>query len=173
MISLFAVRCMTALCASQGVHPLDLARGFEEEFWADMSALNVQPPSVVTRVTEHIPEVLEYVDKIMQQGYGYVSPSGDGVYFDTRAFSARHSYGKLGSSGAENVDAPTSTQTESGKRDVRDFALWKCDAAGSDHWNWPSRWGPGRPGWHIECSTMIQSVFGNHVDVHGGGIDLK
>ncbi len=171
MVALLIAHNFAPVLLCQGVHPLDLARGFEEDFWADMAVLNVRPPTVVTRVTEHIPDILKYVDDIVSNGYGYAPAGGDGVYFDTKAFESRHAYGKLGNSGTEpSTDTPASTV----KRDSRDFALWKCSSESqAGEWSWQSQWGAGRPGWHIECSTMIHAVFGKHIDVHGGGIDLK
>jgi cysteinyl-tRNA synthetase len=157
----------------QGVKPRDLARRYEGEFWNDMEALGVTPPVVCTRVTEHVDAIISFVTTVIDNGLAYVPAGGDGVYFDTQAFvAAGHVYGKLGGGG---ISDPTITAQEpepmAFKRDPRDFALWKIAKPGEAWWDSP--WGKGRPGWHIECSAMIRSVFGPGLDVHGGGVDLK
>lgn len=120
-------------------------------------------------MTEHIPAIIAFIAKILRRGHGY--PTGAGVYFDTTAFGADHTYGKLhpnrqrGSSGAISP-----TPNPEGKRRPEDFALWK--AAKPGELSWDSPWGPGRPGWHIECSAMASEVFGPRLDLHTGGQDL-
>ena len=147
------------------------ARKFEREFFDDMDRLGVRRPDVVTRVTEYVPEIVAYIARIMSNGYAYAS--GGSVYFDTDAFQgAGHHYRKLmpstgGAGGGGEEDAPN----ELGKRNARDFALWKASKDGEPAWASP--WGNGRPGWHIECSVMASDVLGEHMDIHGGGVDLK
>ncbi len=152
-----------------------LARRFEAEFLDDMASLGVTPPHATTRVTEHVPDIVEFVRGIEANGFAYVPPGGDGVYFDTRAFCAgRHEYGKLLRGGAAPVDdtaAPSEALNAPFKRDPRDFVLWKFAKAGEPSWDAP--WGAGRPGWHIECSSMVHAMFGPGLDIHGGGIDLR
>ncbi len=142
-----------------GVAPQQLARENEREFATSMAALGVRPPVMMTRVTEHIAEIVAYVETIVAAGMAYVIP-GDGVYFDTKKLGAER-YQLLG--GAQPVEG-----------DKADFVLWKTKAEGTEAMGWSSPWGFGRPGWHIECSAMIDSAFGSgaKLDVHSGGIDL-
>ncbi|KAG2031456.1 tRNA synthetases class I (C) catalytic domain-containing protein [Suillus americanus] len=151
-----------------------LAAYWEGQFFKDMERLRVRYPDTVTRVTEYVPEVVEFVQGIIKNGYGYEFESS--VYFDTGAFdsSDRHDYAKLEpwSKGnrellAEGEGVLSST---SGRRSASDFALWKASKPGEP--SWPSPWGPGRPGWHIECSVMASAIFGDRMDIHSGGIDL-
>ncbi|KAG1736026.1 tRNA synthetases class I (C) catalytic domain-containing protein [Suillus lakei] len=151
-----------------------LAAYWEGQFFKDMARLRVRCPDTVTRVTEYVPEVVEFVQGIIKNGYGYEFESS--VYFDTGAFdsSDRHDYAKLEpwSKGnrellAEGEGVLSST---SGRRSASDFALWKASKPGEP--SWPSPWGPGRPGWHIECSVMASAIFGDRMDIHSGGIDL-
>ncbi len=173
--------------AYQGESAVALARRFEAEFWEDLSALDVRPPHATTRVTEHVPDIIAFIQQILSTGFAYAPAGGDGVYFDTAAFSragsarigdgdCHHRYGKLGGSVSEAGPATPLTLDEtvvaaSFKKDARDFALWKFSKAGESYWDAP--WGAGRPGWHIECSAMIHAMFGQRIDVHGGGIDLR
>jgi len=147
-----------------------LARRFEEEFFADMASLQVRQPTVVTRVSEHIDEVVQMIEQIMNRGAAYEAE--DGVYFDT---AAHPTYGRLAPAAASesrNVDVPEEEDGPvAGKRDARDFALWKRAKAGEPAWESP--WGSGRPGWHIECSAMCSSIFGRDLDFHTGGVDLR
>lgn len=160
----------------------DLAAFWEMEFLKDMQALNMRPVSLMTRVTEFVPQVIECVERIIKNGYGYVSEGS--VYFDVDAFSkedvstngnGRHLYAKLCPWSAGNCkfikegEGSLGVQL-GGKRDPRDFALWKASKAGEPSWDSP--WGPGRPGWHIECSAMAAAVAPGTLDIHSGGIDL-
>ncbi len=167
--------------------PLQLARRFEQEFWRDMDALGCLRPHVVTRVTENVDSsIVPYIHKLEMNGLAYAVP-GVGVYFDVRAFEAKlgnlTKYGKLAPPAAAADffgNHPRETEestTKIDKRDVRDFALWKCRKEGEDLF-WESPWGQGRPGWHIECSAMIEAVQQRFQEshmflVHAGGIDLK
>ncbi|XP_063068223.1 probable cysteine--tRNA ligase, mitochondrial [Engraulis encrasicolus] len=144
------------------VSPTVLARMYEEDFKEDMLALKVIPPVVYMRVTENVAPIVTFIERIIKNGHAYATASGD-VYFDVR--SVGHRYGKLMSLGE-----PVGESEDTEKRDVRDFALWK--AAKPQEPFWESPWGPGRPGWHIECSTVASSVFGSQLDIHSGGIDL-
>ncbi|XP_046886770.1 cysteine--tRNA ligase, mitochondrial isoform X2 [Hypomesus transpacificus] len=146
----------------ENISPTVLARIYEEDFKNDMLALKVIPPAVYLRVTENVPQIVAYIEQIIQNGHAYSTKQGD-VYFDIQ--SIRERYGKLTGSG----DA-TTEPGESEKRDARDFALWKSSKPQEPFWTSP--WGNGRPGWHIECSTVASSVFGNQLDIHSGGIDL-
>ena len=143
-----------------------LAREFEAEFFQDMALMNVRSPTVVTRVSEYIAEVVSMIDEIVKKGHGYTTE--DGVYFSV---ASHPTYGKLAPKSATEAQTETDDDTGANKRDRRDFALWKRAKEGEPCWDSP--WGEGRPGWHIECSAMCHSIFGNHLDLHTGGVDLK
>lgn len=151
-----------------------LAAYWEAEFLKDMRALNVKAPDLMTRVSEYVPEIVTFVERIIANGFGY--ESNGSVYFDTRAFHAHpnHSYAKLEPWSASNLDlieeGEGSLSTASTKRSPSDFALWKSSKPGEPAWDSP--WGPGRPGWHIECSAMAYETLGEQMDVHSGGVDL-
>lgn len=157
----------------------ELARHFENEFIEDMDSLNVLRPQYLTRVSEYIPEVIEYIATIIKNGFAYEN-SGS-VYFDTRAFSgAGYNYGKLepSSVGCEDLlaegEGVLSAQDDSIKQQKKspgDFVLWKKSKPGEPFWESP--WGAGRPGWHIECSAMASNVLGKLIDIHAGGVDLR
>jgi cysteinyl-tRNA synthetase len=162
-----------------GVFRAHAAR-FEAAFLEDMDALGVRPPTVLTRVSEYIPEIVAYVERIAANGMAYAAAGS--VYFDTQAFrAAGHTYGKLnpwavGSAalageGAAAGGAAAAAAGGGGKRHPCDFALWKAAKPGEP--TWPSPWGAGRPGWHIECSAMASAVIGAEVDIHTGGEDLR
>lgn len=138
--------------------PTVLAKEFEVEFFDCMKALGVRPPVTKTRVTEHVSEIVSYVEKIVDSGFAEVRQ--DGVYFCTSKLSSER-YHVLGGRVGSGVDEG-------------DFVLWKRRDPGSEGMGWDSPFGFGRPGWHIECSAMIESVFGtNKLDVHAGGVDLR
>ncbi|XP_004852181.2 cysteine--tRNA ligase, cytoplasmic isoform X1 [Heterocephalus glaber] len=156
-----------------------LPKFWEEEFHKDMEVLNVLPPDVLTRVSEYVPEIVDFVQKIVDNGYGYASNGS--VYFDTVKFAAseKHSYGKLVPEAVGDQkalqegegDLSISTDRLSEKRSPNDFALWKASKPGEP--SWPCPWGKGRPGWHIECSAMAGTLLGSSMDIHGGGFDLR
>ncbi|TYZ61426.1 hypothetical protein PybrP1_005440 [[Pythium] brassicae (nom. inval.)] len=161
-----------------------LSSFWEQSFLADMASLGIKMPAVITRVSEYVPEIVEYVERIIRNGYAY--ESNGSVYFDTVAFaqSKGKAYGKLlpenvGQSellaeGEGSLSAAAATG-KSDKRSASDFALWKTSKPGEP--SWASPWGAGRPGWHIECSAMASDVLKHHaggqIDVHSGGIDLR
>uniref|UniRef100_A0A8C3XRY3 Cysteine--tRNA ligase, cytoplasmic n=1 Tax=Chelydra serpentina TaxID=8475 RepID=A0A8C3XRY3_CHESE len=157
----------------------NLPKFWEEEYHKDMEALNVLPPDVLTRVSEYVPEIVAFVQKIVDNGYGYVSNGS--VYFDTMKFDAteKHSYAKLVPEAVGDQkalqegegDLSISADRLSEKHSPNDFALWKSSKPGEPSWNSP--WGKGRPGWHIECSAMAGSILGESMDIHGGGFDLR
>ena len=159
-----------------------LARRCEAEFMEDLDVLGVLPPCVVTRVTEHIPEIIDYVANIMRNGHAY--QLDDGVYFDVASLGERYAR-ELGPAEAREAEAIRGEVVQEaagaadvvpgGKRDRRDFALWKkldMDNHAKNSVSWDSPWGAGRPGWHIECSAMTHAVLGSRFDLHSGGIDL-
>ncbi|KAM9366087.1 cysteine--tRNA ligase, cytoplasmic [Symphorus nematophorus] len=156
-----------------------LPKYWEGEYHKDMEALNVLPPDVLTRVSEYVPEIVEFVRKVVSNGYGY--ESNGSVYFDTSKFDAspQHSYAKLVPEAVGDMkalqegegDLSISADRLSEKKSPNDFALWKASKPGEPSWESP--WGKGRPGWHIECSAMAGSVLGESMDIHGGGFDLR
>lgn len=156
---------------------LELARHFESEYHSDMSRLNILPAHILTRVSEYVPEIIKFIEKIIDNGYAYVSNSS--VYFDTVKFHENHSYAKLEPDRAKDIaalnegeGALTTTETSAKeKRNECDFVLWKKSKSGEPVWQSP--WGLGRPGWHIECSVMASTVLGPQFDIHTGGVDLK
>ena len=190
---------------SSSCSPIELARRYEADFWNDLQALNCLRPHIVTRVTDYVEShIVPYIAKIVQHGMAYQLQShdedGSGVYFDVRAFEGKPSslhgstlnrYGKLAppaastdffdatkeSNDLKDDESITKDGFRTTKKDARDFVLWKLRKNG-ERMYWPSPWGDGRPGWHIECSAMIDAiqtmVADTHVfAVHAGGVDLK
>lgn len=151
----------------EGRSPEEVARAYTESYFAVMDALNVQRAHVYPTVTSTMPAIIAFVQGLIERGYAYVS-DGD-VWFSVARFPG---YGQL-SHRAEALEeglVGARKELEPGKRDPRDFALWKRAKAGEPAWDSP--WGPGRPGWHIECSTMVRETLGDTIDLHGGGWDL-
>lgn len=147
---------------------------YEEEFISDMKALGVRMPDVMTRVTEYISEIITFVQKIQQKGLAY--ETNGSIYFDTRSFTqGGAAYGKLEpwsvGDGKLLTSGEGSLTGKDQKRSENDFALWKNSKPGEP--SWPSPWGRGRPGWHIECSAMASELFGDNMDIHSGGSDLR
>ncbi|XP_040137650.2 putative cysteine--tRNA ligase, mitochondrial isoform X4 [Ictidomys tridecemlineatus] len=145
------------------VSPASLASLYEEDFKQDMAALKVLPPTVYLRVTENIPQIISFIEGIIARGCAYPTVKGN-VYFDLQ--SRGDKYGRL----VGVAPGPAGEPGDSDKRHASDFALWK--AAKPQEVFWASPWGNGRPGWHIECSAMASMVFGGHLDIHSGGVDL-
>jgi cysteinyl-tRNA synthetase len=156
------------------------ARKYEREFMEDMTALGIREPDVLTRVTEYVPKIIAFVETIIDKGLAY--KSNGSVYLSLDAFQeAGHNYRKLNPAGpggaatteAEMAEGEGALASNSGseKRNPNDFALWKASKAGEPAWESP--FGPGRPGWHIECSVVAGDILGETVDIHSGGEDLK
>lgn len=157
------------------------ARLYERLFFEDMRRLGIRDPDVVTRVTEYVPKVIDFIHQIMENGFAYRGTSS--IFFDTAAFlRAGHDYPKLkpvserGENNATEAEMAEGEGALSGgvsgeKRSPNDFALWKFSKPGEPRW--PSPWGEGRPGWHIECSVMASDILGTNMDIHSGGWDLK
>lgn len=155
----------------------ELAAYWEADFDKDMGALNVRRPTVTTRVSEYVPEIVQFVQKIIDNGFAYQTEDDGSVYFDTTAFEAggKHFYAKLqpwnrGQQDLIDEGEGSLSAKRSGKKSRNDFALWKASKPGEPFWDSP--WGQGRPGWHIECSVMASEVIGSPIDIHTGGIDL-
>ncbi|KAF7728406.1 hypothetical protein EC973_006214 [Apophysomyces ossiformis] len=153
----------------------ELPAYWEDMYFKDMEALNVRAPDIQTRVSEYVPEIIEYVEKIIANNYAYVADGS--VYFDTSRYDGHngHHYAKLEpwSKGdtalIEDGEGSLGAKLQ-GKRSPNDFALWKASKPGEPVWDSP--WGQGRPGWHIECSVMASAVLGESMDIHSGGVDL-
>jgi len=152
--------------AERGVEPLALSRQYADEFLIDMAALGNQPPDVQPRVSEHMPQIVALVEQLIARGHAY-SAGGD-VYFAVRSFDG---YGKLSKRHLDDMRAGARVEPGELKRDPMDFALWKAAKPGEV--TWASPWGPGRPGWHIECSAMSEAHLGRTFDIHAGGKDLQ
>ncbi len=136
------------------------------EMHADFDALNLQRPDIEPRATLHINEIIELVEQLLANGNAYVADNGD-VLFAIDSFAE---YGRLSGQDLEQLQAGARVSVEEAKRNPLDFVLWKMSKPGEP--TWASPWGPGRPGWHIECSAMNSKHLGNHFDIHGGGSDL-
>ncbi len=153
-----------------GEEPLALSRRMSEIYQDDMRAIGCVDPDHEPRVSDHVPQILELIQKILDRGVGYVVDRPDGardVYFSVKDFPG---YGKLSGRRLEEMRAGARVEIDETKRDPADFALWKGSAA--DEWGWDGPWGRGRPGWHIECSAMSLAYLGYGFDVHAGGMDL-
>ena len=150
----------------------NLAYTMHRELDRAYAALNVAPPTYEPAATGHVPEMIELIGELITRGHAYQAEDGSGdVYFDVRSWPA---YGELTRQGIDDME-PAADADPRGKRDPRDFALWKSWKKETEPETaaWPSPWGPGRPGWHIECSAMAGKYLGNAFDIHGGGVDLR
>ena len=148
-----------------GANPVELAGKFEKVFFEDMDRLGVLKADFYPRVSEHIDEIVEMVQTLIQKGFAYVV-DGD-VFFDVGKFKG---YGELSRQSLDDVRAGARVEVDEKKRSPADFALWKSVKEGEISWESP--WGRGRPGWHIECSAMANKYLGAQFDIHGGGRDL-
>jgi cysteinyl-tRNA synthetase len=152
----------------RGVDPRELSAHFIEECRRDMAPLGVLDADVEPKATDHIPEMLQLISRLVANGHAY--PSGGDVYFSVRSWPG---YGKLSKRNLDDLLAGARVDPGELKRDPLDFALWKGNKPGEPaSVTWDSPWGRGRPGWHIECSAMSQKYLGTTFDVHGGGKDL-
>jgi len=161
-----------AKSAEQGRPWYNLAYAMNRELQKAYDALNVAPPTYEPTATGHVPEILELISELIARGHAYAAEDGSGdVYFDVRSWP---SYGELTRQKIDDMEAAADADPR-GKRDPRDFALWKGWKKESEPSTaaWPSPWGPGRPGWHIECSAMAEKYLGTAFDIHGGGVDLR
>ena len=161
-----------AKAVDQGVHWYELAQRMHHELDEALAAINVRRPTYEPAATGHVPEILELIERLIAKGHAYVAEDGSGdVYFDVRSWP---SYGELTRQRLDDME-PAGDADPRGKRDPRDFALWKGFKKEPEPETaaWPSPWGPGRPGWHIECSAMAGKYLGAAFDIHGGGVDLR
>jgi len=149
----------------EGVEATVISERYVAEYRADMASLGIRPPDVEPKATEHVPQMLELIERLLKRGIAYVL-EGD-VYFEVRRFPT---YGKLSGKNLDELEAGARVDVDERKRDPLDFALWKAAKPGEPSWSSP--WGPGRPGWHIECSAMAMQYLGETFDFHGGGEDL-
>ncbi len=157
--------------AEAGVPWFVHAYKFERELHDAYAALGCEPPSYEPRATGHIPEMLELIETLTERGHAYLAPDGSGdVYFDVLSWPT---YGILSGQRVDEMEAAADADPR-GKRDPRDFALWKGHKPSEPYTaSWPTPWGRGRPGWHLECSAMAGKYLGDEFDIHGGGIDLR
>jgi cysteinyl-tRNA synthetase len=143
----------------------DVAMKYERAFTEAYAALNVLPPTYEPRATGHISQMIELMELLISRGHAYAPGNGD-VYLDVRSLS---SYLTLSNQKLDDLQ-PAEDADLTHKKDPRDFALWKAAKPGDP--SWPTPWGPGRPGWHLECSAMAHAYLGESFDIHGGGLDL-
>jgi len=149
----------------EGVPASTISERYIAEYQKDMASIGVEPADVEPKATEHIPQMIVLIERLIARGVAYVL-DGD-VYFEVRRFPA---YGRLSGKNLDELEAGARVDVDERKRDPLDFALWKAAKPGEP--SWPSPWGPGRPGWHIECSAMAMQYLGESFDFHGGGEDL-
>ena len=154
-----------AAANEKGMNPLEYSKYFTERCLSDLDALGVRRADLYPKASENIKDMIEIINKILENGYGYIS-NGD-VYFSVEKFK---DYGKLSKQRLEEMKAGARIEPTEKKRNPLDFALWKSAKPGEPSWDSP--WGRGRPGWHIECSTMSSKYLGLPFDIHGGGMDL-
>ncbi|MFH1147336.1 MAG: cysteine--tRNA ligase [Pseudomonadota bacterium] len=148
-----------------GTTTQELSKRFTGEYHADMESLGVLPPDVEPEATEHIPDIIDLIERLSKKGHAYEAEGS--VYFAVETFP---SYGKLSRRSVEEMQAGARVEIDRRKRNPMDFALWKASKASEPAWESP--WGRGRPGWHIECSAMSMRYLGETFDIHGGGKDL-
>jgi cysteinyl-tRNA synthetase len=153
------------------LEPMEIVQKYTVDFHQTLNQFNVLAPSIEPTATGHIIEQIEIIKSIIDKGYAY--EKNGSVYFDVIAFNASHDYGKLSGRNIDDMRSETRTlSAQNEKKNPQDFALWK--KASSKHiMRWPSPWGDGFPGWHIECTAMSSKYLGDQFDIHGGGMDLK
>ena len=149
----------------EGVDFRTIAERYIHEFYVDTKSLDLERPTFEPKATEHIPDMIEAVKRLLEKGYAYVV-DGD-VYFSVEKFP---SYGKLSGRSLEGMLVGARVEPDPKKQNPLDFALWKASKPDEPYWDSP--WGKGRPGWHLECSVMSQKYLGETLDIHGGGEDL-
>jgi len=156
---------MEKAAKAQKKSPLEISAFYTKVFMEDTAALNIGMPEIIAKATEHIPEMIEFVQGLMEKGYGY--ETDDGIYFDIIKYGK---YGVLSKLNLEEQLAGARVEVNDQKRHPSDFAIWK--KATPEHiQQWSSPWGMGYPGWHIECSAMARKYLGDTFDIHTGGVD--
>jgi cysteinyl-tRNA synthetase len=145
--------------------PKEIAETYIAEFWKDFLALKLKPHSANPRVTEHMTGIIALIERLIGNGKAYVV-QGE-VFYSIKSFAT---YGQLSNRQTEDMRTGVRIEVDAKKQDPLDFTLWKPAKPGEQ--SWPSPWGEGRPGWHIECSCMIHDILGEQIDIHGGGMDL-
>ena len=150
----------------EGTTVKELGDRFIAEYYKDADALGIERATVNPRATEHIGDIIKLVKKLIEKGHAYATDNGD-VYFSVRSDPG---YGKLKGQDIDDMENGARISPTEQKRDPLDFALWKGEKPGEP--SWPSPWGKGRPGWHVECSAMSMKYLGETFDIHGGGMDL-
>lgn len=146
--------------------PWELAEYYTQDFMNQIEQLNIKKPTIVCKATDHIQGMIDLTQSLLDKGYAY-RIDGDGIYFDVQKLE---DYGKLSGNRLKDLQAGARVEVNDRKRHPADFALWK-DAAPEHIMQWPSPWGQGYPGWHIECSVMATKYLGEQIDIHTGGID--
>ncbi len=149
----------------EGLQPREVSEKYIEEFYKDFGALELRPHDVNPKVTESMPDIIKTIESLIECGHAYVA-NGE-VLYDVSSFKE---YGKLSNRKTDELLTGVRVEIGENKRSPLDFALWKPAKPGEQSWESP--WSPGRPGWHIECTSMIQSILGDEIDIHGGGLDL-
>ena len=153
--------------AAESNEPIEtLTSRFIQAMQEDFAALAIEPPDHEPRATEHITGIISMIERLIERGYAYLGEQGDVLYAVTKF----PQYGRLSGKRLADLRAGARVEVDTAKRDPLDFVLWKAAKQGEPAW--PSPWGAGRPGWHIECSVMSTALLGHHFDLHGGGIDL-
>ena len=154
-----------ARAQKENCDPHDITRRYYEEFNRQMQLLGLSAPALEPRATDHIPGMIDLIDRLVARGYAYAS--GGDVFFEVSKIRA---YGKLSKRTLEDMAAGARVEINEHKKNPMDFAPWKAAKPGEPSWESP--WGKGRPGWHIECSAMSMQYLGETFDIHGGGQDL-
>jgi cysteinyl-tRNA synthetase len=164
-----AVDKMLLAVEDEGLDPLEIAAKYTDAALADMAAVGIRRPDLLPKATEHVTEMIELTETLIGRGHAYVVDSGS-VYYDVSSFE---DYGRLSGNTLENLKAGhRDLETDPLKRNPADFALWKAAGPGRVM-KWPSPWGDGFPGWHVECSAMSMKYLGDRFDIHTGGNDLR
>lgn len=149
---------------TEGIHPLEISKRYIDHYFEDFDKLNIKRATAHPKATDHIQEIISLIKDLMDSGFAYLSLNG--VYYSVSKFTE---YGKLSKRKTEDLISGARVQVDETKNDALDFALWKFSETEP---NWPSPWGNGRPGWHIECSAMSLKYLGEEFEIHGGGRDL-
>ncbi len=145
----------------------ELTTRFINYMWEDFAKLGILKPDIEPKATEYIPQMLNIIENLVDKGYAYQAKNGD-VYYSVRSFT---NYGKLSGKSLDSLRAGERVEVDQNKKDPMDFVLWKTSKENEPYWT--SKFGNGRPGWHIECSAMSESILGKNFDIHGGGQDLQ